>query len=195
MAINSQQEGNSTNHLSLSEQDEQIDPVNQSIESIANLHLHMERKVDSHQRAIEKVTAFLGRPLFLYIILFFVMLWISANILLVSIGWKSFDPAPFNWLLEAISLGSLLMTTVVLITQRRQDKAAEQRRQLDLQVNLIVEQKVTKLIELVEELRQDLPSVKDRHDPEAEALKKAVDPHETLATFNQVLEEAAEEDG
>ena len=67
------------------------------------------------------------------------------------------------------------MTTIVLITQQRQNRATELRRQLDLQVNLLVEQKVTKLIGLVgRKLRRDLPHVQDRHDPEVEALLEPV---------------------
>jgi uncharacterized membrane protein len=86
------------------------------------------------------------------------------------------------------------MTTVVLITQRRQNKATELRRHLDLQINVLVEQKVTKLIELVEELRRDLPQVENRHDPEVEALKQNVNPHEVVSSLNQLIKEAAQEE-
>lgn len=169
---------------------ERVDVITQNVETIANLHIHAERKVGVHQRAIEKVTAFLGRPRFLYIILLFVLVWITVNGLVVLIGLHSFDVPPYNWLQGIISLSALLMTTLVLITQNRQNNVTEQRRQLDLQVNLVVEQKVTKLISLVEELRQDMPQVKERHDPEAESMQKAVDPHEVLSSLNQMLEDA-----
>lgn len=171
----------------------QIDPIGQSIEATANLHIHMERKVDPHQRSIESVTAFLGRPRFLYIILLFVALWILLNIALKLASIHPIDPPPFSWLQGLIGLSALLMTIVVLITQRRQNRATELRRQLDLQVGLLVEQKVTKLIELVEELRRDMPQVENRHDPEVEALKESVNPHEVISTLNQVIKEANEE--
>jgi uncharacterized membrane protein len=45
-----------------------------------------------------------------------------------------------------------------------------------LQVNLLTEQKLAKVISLVEELRTDLPNVKNRHDEEAETMKQATDP-------------------
>jgi uncharacterized membrane protein len=107
--------------------------------------------------------------------------------------WTIVDPPPFSWLQGIIGLSALLMTTIVLITQNRQSKATEQRRQLDLQVNLLVEQKVTKLIALVEELRHDLPQIENRHDPEAEAMQQTVDPHQVLKTLNQMLTDAAPE--
>jgi len=166
------------------------DPMNQSIETLANLHIHMEGKVGRHQRAIEALTAFLGRPRSLYVIILFVILWIGANFLLPHAGRATFDFPPFYWLQGIVGLSALLMTTVVLITQNRQNKAQEQRRHLDLQVNLLVEQKVTKVIALLEELRHDLPQVQDRHDSEAEAMKQTVDPHEVLATFQQLVSDA-----
>ena len=167
------------------------DPTNQSIETLAKLHIRMERKVGRHQRAVETMTAFLGRPRFLYFILLFVILWMAVNIALWHEHWAIVDPPPFSWLQGIIGLSALLMTTIVLITQNRQNKATEQRRQLDLQVNLLVEQKVTKLIALFEELRRDLPQVENRHDPEAEAMQQTVDPHEVLRTLNQMLAEEA----
>ena len=170
-----------------------VDPMHQSIETLANLHIHMERKVGRHQRAIERVTAFLGRPRFLYFILLIVVLWIVINFFLHYSGLATIDPPPFYWLQGFVGLSALLMTTIVLITQNRQNTFAEQRRQLDLQVSLLVEQKVTKVIVLLEELRHDLPQVKDRHDPESEAMKQTVDPHEVLATFNQRVSEATTE--
>ncbi|TMC19342.1 MAG: DUF1003 domain-containing protein [Chloroflexi bacterium] len=173
---------------------EQADPIGRSIEEIANLHVHMESKVDRHQRSIETITAFLGRPSFLYIILLFVACWILLNISLMLSGIRPVDPPPFTWLELIISISALLMTTVVLITQWRQNRATELRRHLDLQVNVLVEQKVTKLIELVEELRRDLPQIEDRHDPEVEALKQQVNPHEVVSSFNQLIKEAAREE-
>ena len=56
---------------------------------------------------------------------------------------------------------------------------------LELQVNLLTEQKTTKIIRLLEELRHDLPMVKDRHDPEAAALQKPMDADGVLAALEQ----------
>jgi uncharacterized membrane protein len=56
-----------------------------------------------------------------------------------------------------------------------------------LQLHLLSEQKIAKLITLVEELRSDLPNVGDRHDPGAEAMKQAVDPHAVLDALEETL--------
>ena len=80
---------------------------------------------------------------------------------------------------------ALLITTVVLSKQNRLAKLAEQRAHLDLKVTLLTEQKAAKLIDLLEELRRDLPNVRNRHDSEAATLQKSMDPDEVLATLNE----------
>lgn len=57
---------------------------------------------------------------------------------------------------------------------------------LDLQVNLLSEQKTTKLILLIEALRRNLPMVRDRCDCEAERLQQWTDPHRVLAEISDV---------
>jgi uncharacterized membrane protein len=54
-----------------------------------------------------------------------------------------------------------------------------------LQLNLITEQKIAKLISLVEELRTDLPNVKNRADLEAEIMQHSVDPQAILEVLQQ----------
>ncbi len=142
---------------------------------------------------MEAVAAFLGRPLFLYLTQAVVLLWVIVNLLLRVHGARVYDAPPFPWLQGLIGLGALLLTIVVLITQNRQGKLAERRAQLDLQVSLSSEQKIAKLIALVEELRRDLPSVKNRIDPEAEAMSEAADPHAVLEALEERLEEKLEE--
>jgi uncharacterized membrane protein len=138
---------------------------------------------------VEAVTAFFGRPAFLYGILLAAALWILPNTLPRRFGFRQFDPPPFYWLQGAVGFSALLMTTGVLIKQTRQEKLAEQRAQLSLQLNLLSEQKIAKLIDLVEELRRDLPNVKDRYDSEAEVLKQPADPHTLVNTLEKRLEE------
>jgi uncharacterized membrane protein len=124
---------------------------------------------------IEKVTESIGQPWALNAIVGVVMLWVVVNTLGSKAGLPVLDPPPFSWLQGVMSLSALLVTTMVLTTQNRQAKRAFQRGNLELQVNLVSEQKIAKLISLLEELRRDLPSVRDRVDPVADAMAEAVD--------------------
>ncbi|MHB8743830.1 MAG: DUF1003 domain-containing protein [Sulfuricaulis sp.] len=162
-----------------------IDPIGENIESILAFYTREEKKISGSQRIVETFSGFVGRPLFLGSILLFVVFWILYNILARRFGLVEFDPAPFFWLQGAVSLGALLTTTVLLIKQNRLAKFEERRAHLDLQVTLLTEQKTTKLIQLIEELRHDLPMVKNRHDPEAEVLKQHTDPRQVLAAMDE----------
>lgn len=173
---------------------EQVDIVDQNIESIAELQMHAESNVSQHQRTIERITALLGRPTFFYFALVFVALWIIANLMNIHLGGHTFDPPPFYWLQGLVGLSALLVSTAVLITQNRQQKLADQRRHLDLQVNLLVEHKVTKLLALMDDLRHDLPDAKQKTDPQIEALKKPVDPQEVVHSLHSTWRQATKEE-
>jgi uncharacterized membrane protein len=141
---------------------------------------------------LETATTFFGRPAFLYISLLVVALWILPNVL-PHLGVPQFDPPPFDLLQLSLGIISLPMTIAVLIKQDRQEKLAEQRAQLSLQLDLLSEQKIAKLIALIEELRRDLPDVENRYDPEAEVMMEAADPQMVMDTLEKSLaEELAE---
>ena len=150
----------------------------QDVESVASIRARAEQRLDRHQRMMEVLTAALGRPRTVYVTLSFVVGWVAFNLVMPKLfGWQRIDPPPFFWLQGMVALSALLMTTLVLITANRQTRDAEERSHLDLQVNLLAEHKVAKLIALVEELRRDLPMVRDRIDREADAMQEAVDPN------------------
>ncbi|HEY5282404.1 MAG TPA: DUF1003 domain-containing protein [Polyangia bacterium] len=159
----------------------------QEVESVASIRARAEQRLDKHQRRMEVLTAALGRPRTVYATLSMVVGWVVFNGGAAKLlGWQSIDPPPFFWLQGMVALCALLMTTLVLITANRQTRNAEERSHLDLQVNVLSEHKVAKLIALVEELRRDLPMVRNRVDQEADAMQEAVDPHAMLEALERV---------
>ena len=162
-----------------------LDPIGHNIEAIVAFYAREENKISRSQRRLEHISGFVGRPLYLGSILLFVSCWMLANVVARQVVLVEFDPGPFIYLQGIVSLGALLTATVVLIKQGRLARIEEQRAHLDLQVNLLTEQKTTKIIDLLEELRRDLPMVKNRHDPEAAALQHPTDPHLVLAALDE----------
>jgi uncharacterized membrane protein len=161
------------------------DQISQNIEAVLGFYTREEQKISHSQRLLERISEFIGRPVFLGIILLFVALWIFTNEVMPAIGVVAFDPAPFVWLQGMVGLSALLTTTVVLSKQNRLAKLEEQRAHLDLKVNLLTEQKAAKLIDLLEELRRDLPNVKNRHDSEAVSLQQSMNPELVLAALDE----------
>jgi uncharacterized membrane protein len=162
------------------------DHINENIEGVVALQRREWQATTPSQRRLERVSRILGRPAYLLGILLFSALWIVFNSLSARFGVAPFDPPPFQWLELLVSCVALLTTTVVLIAQNRQTKFEQQRAHLDLQVNLLTEQKVAKVIHLLEELRRDLPMVKDRHDPQATAMQERADTAQLASALDEV---------
>jgi uncharacterized membrane protein len=160
--------------------------IEQNIENMVALQRREWERTQIWQRHVERASRIVGRPVYLVGILVFVVLWIAYNLTASSLGWKAFDPPPFSILQGILTLTALLTTTTVLIAQNRQTRLEQQHAHLDLQVNLLTEQKVSKLILLIEELRHDLPMVKERHDPQAAAMQKAADTARVLDAIKEV---------
>jgi uncharacterized membrane protein len=154
-----------------------------NVDAIARLYEQEEQR-RAHS-GLERAARFVGAPRFLYSALIVVLAWVGVN---AAAGARAVDPPPFFWLQGVIALSAWLTTTVVLISQNRQGKLAEQRAHIDLQINLLAEKKIAKLIALVEELRRDLPSVGDRKDPEAQAMARPADPHAVARALDGKLD-------
>jgi uncharacterized membrane protein len=150
------------------------DRIDQNIESMAALQRREREKTSASQQLVERLSRFIGRPAFLLCVLVFVIGWVGANVG-TPFGMTSFDPPPFEMLDGLLTFSALVTAIIVLIAQNRQTKREQQHRHLDLQVSLLTEQKVTKVIQLVEDLRRDMPMVKDRDDPQATELQQTTD--------------------
>lgn len=161
------------------------DQISQNIEAVLDFYAREDQKISHSQRIMERISHFIGQPVFLGITLLFVALWILVNVVLRQSGMVELDPAPFFWLQGIVGLGALLTAIVVLSKQNRLARLEEQRAHLDLKVNLLTEQKTAKLIDLLEELRRDLPNVRDRHDAEAVTLQKSMNPELVLAALDE----------
>nr|WP_284507898.1 DUF1003 domain-containing protein [Caballeronia sp. GACF4] len=120
------------------------------------------------QRVIERVSVFFGEPRFLLTFLCASVAWIVGDVFLHHLGYRYFDEPPFSLLQGIGTFIGVLITTAVLIRQNRFARVEEDRAHLELQINLLAEQKTTKIIMLLKELRRDLPHVRDRQDQHAE---------------------------
>jgi uncharacterized membrane protein len=169
--------------------------ISQNIDRILAFHKREEIKLSDSQRRLEHIARWLGRPLYLLYAVTVAIVWLLYNMLALRLRLPRFDPPPFFWLQGLVSLAAFFTTIVVLITQNRQARFEAHRLNLDLQLNLLTEQKTTKLIHLIEELRRDLPMVHDRQDAVADAMQTPTDATQVLeALEGQTSEEEAKRD-
>jgi len=166
-------------------EDSLAEHIEGNIESIVAIQRREWEERPLSQRRVEQMSRVIGRPMYLVGLLVFTVLWVAVNVCAAALGRRALDPFPFELLDGILSLAALVSTTVILIAQNRQTRLERQHTHLALQVNLLTEQKVTKLIHLLEELRRDLPMVKDRHDPQSEALKETPDARKVLRAIEE----------
>lgn len=57
-----------------------------------------------------------------------------------------FDPFPYGILILVLAVEAIVLTTFVLISQRHETRAAERRSHLNLQISLLAESEMTKVI-------------------------------------------------
>jgi uncharacterized membrane protein len=99
--------------------------------------------------------------------------WIYWN--LPFSGLKKFDPYPYGMLTTIVSLEAIFLSIFVLMTQSRESKIGELREELTLQVNLRMEEEITKTLHLVAGLYARL-SLTLADDPELRAMLEPLDP-------------------
>ena len=160
--------------------DEMPQHISQNIDSIVAFHRREAFQLSESQRRLQHIARWLGNPAYLIYASSIAVAWLLYNALAPLMHLPRFDPPPFMWLQGLVSVAAFFTTTVVLISQNRQARFDAQRLNLDLQLNLVTEQKTTKLIHLIEELRRDLPMVQDRDDPVAAAMQQPTDATKVL---------------
>jgi uncharacterized membrane protein len=151
--------------------------IDDAIQSTAELERKALEGASLQQRAIERFTLAVGRPRTVWIILAVVAAWIAFNVTLAVTGHRQIDPAPYYWLDGVLALAALLMTILILTTENRMSEIDEQRSRLHFQISILAERKAAKIIQLLEELRYDMPQVHNREDREAEELTLPTDMH------------------
>ncbi len=150
---------------------------------------HEKGKISGMQLVIERVSAFFGSPTYLFSAVSFIGLWVLVNTWGAFAGWKHVDAPPFFWLQGIVSSNALILTVAVLIRQNRMAQLADYRAHLDLQINLLTEQKATKTLQLVDELRRQLPALRGESDAEVQELSKPADARAILKEIRRLDDE------
>ena len=164
--------------------------IEETIQAIARLQAEHRKNATPFQRSVERITAVVARSAFLGVLTVAILLWVGSNILAGWLRIPVLDAPPFNWLQGVSGVLALYMTVIILATQRRENELSDLREQLNLELVIINEQKTAKVIQLLEELRLDLPQVGNRYDPEATAMARPAQPEVMLEAMKETQEMA-----
>jgi uncharacterized membrane protein len=163
--------------------------IAETVDAVAQIHADHHLKRTPVEKFMDDWTARLARPAVLAAVVCGVVLWIAANLLAPLAGYAIMDAPPFPWLFEALTFLGVVMGILILSTQRRADQLAELREQMTLELASVTERKVAKVIELIEELRRDSPTLKNRTDHEARQMSVRTSPGEVLIAIKDSHEE------
>jgi len=150
--------------------------VERNVQSLIARRQQSEQKRSREQKIADRITQFTGSMRFVYLHVVLYGSWILINLPLVPL--PKFDPT-FVVLAMAASVEAIFLTTFVLMTQNRMSEQQEKRAELDLQVSLLAEHEVTRLIRMVREIAEKL-QIEASKDPELPELQQDVEPEQVL---------------
>ena len=140
-------------------------PVEVNINTVKQLEEEFLRDRTFSDRLSDAIAAFVGSIPFVVIHLLWFGIWVIVNLKVIH-GIPAFDAYPYPLLCMLVSLEGVLLSTFVLIKQNRMSLRADQRSHLDLQVNLLAEKEITKLMQMQRLVCQKLGITDADEDPE-----------------------------
>ncbi len=120
----------------------------------------------------DDLTAICGSTAFLFfhIVLFFGWILINSNILPGTIA---YDPFPYGLLTMVVSLEAIFLSIFILVSQNRSAYVNSVREEVHLRVNLIAEEEITKVLEVLADMREKM-GIKEK-DEELEEMLRRID--------------------
>lgn len=122
--------------------------LRQNRQIIRSLKAIQDEKRSVAEKIADFVTNLFGSIGFLTLNIVWFAVWMVINLEIIP-GVKAFDPFPFGLLTMIVSLEAIVLAIFVLISQNRSSKIADLREEIDLQVDMLTERELTKLMSIV----------------------------------------------
>ena len=132
----------------------------------------------------DRMIGFASSTPFLVIHAIVFIAWIYWN--LPFSGLPKFDAYPFGMLTTIVSLEAIFLSIFVLMTQSRESRIGELREELTLQVNLRMEEEITKTLHLVAGLYSRL-GLALADDPELRVMLEPLDPRKIESDLTEQI--------
>jgi uncharacterized membrane protein len=153
--------------------------VERNIRTILSLRLKASHERGLEGRLADAITAFSGRMAFVYLHVAWFGAWILVNT--GRFGVRPFDPFPYGLLTMIVSLEAIFLSTFVLISQNRMSEESERRADLALQIGLLTEHEVTRILRMLDAVRGKLGAEKAAEAGEIADLETDTRPEDVLA--------------
>lgn len=163
--------------------------VERNIRTILALRSRAAAERGLEGKVADAVTSFSGRMAFVYVHVAWFGFWILANT--GRLGLPAFDPFPYGLLTMIVSLEAIFLSTLVLISQNRNSEESERRADLALQIGLLTEFEVTRLLRMLAAV-QDKLGVADERAAELADLTMETRPEDVLAEIAKLQRRAVD---
>jgi len=150
----------------------QPEHIADTIEEIAQFEGREQLDMGVSEQLANKVTNFSGSMFYVWLHVAWFTIWLLINV--ASLIFQPFDPFPFGLLTMIVSLEAIFLSTFVLISQNRQASHADRRSKVDLQINVITEREVTKIMDMVSQIRDHL-GIAPADDRELDEMQEEAD--------------------
>jgi uncharacterized membrane protein len=109
------------------------------------------------------LTSYFGTMSFFIINIVVYGFWMYANSGKIP-GFPIIDPYPYSFMNSFVSIEAIFLTIIVLMSQNREGQRDILRNELGLQVELISEREITKILNLLKQILRDQKNLKDDKD-------------------------------
>lgn len=161
--------------------------IERNIRTIIKLRMKADDERSVQDRLADGVTAFSGHIGFVYVHIVWFSVWILLNT--GRLGVHPFDPFPYGLLTMVVSLEAIFLATFVLISQNRLSDEAERRADLALQIGLVTEHELTRVLQILDAIQDKLGIDSDPENDLAD-LEMETKPEDVLAEIARIHKRA-----
>jgi uncharacterized membrane protein len=155
--------------------------VERNVNALLNRKKEENKNRTIKEKIIDGITAFAGSMPSVYIHFILFGSWIIWNM-----GWLGLKPFDHEFIILATfaAVEAIFLSTFVLIGQKRMNIQTDKWAELDLQISLLTEHELTRVMTLVKAIAKKM-DISEADDKEIEELSKDIHPEKVLDTMEK----------
>jgi uncharacterized membrane protein len=152
--------------------------IHRNIGALIQVRQREERRKSVSERIADAVTRFAGSMWCVYVHALLFGGWIICNLGWIA-GIRPWDPFPFVMLAMIASVEAIFLSTFILISQNHMARIADRRAELSLQISLLSEHELTRVVQMLDVIAQRL-DVPRPPEAEMEDIKQDIQPEKVV---------------
>jgi uncharacterized membrane protein len=164
-----------------------LDRLSDRRQSLGAFRARANERRSRSERFADRLTDIVGSPPFLIFHMFLFVVWFAVNLRLVPFI-SPFDPT-YTLLTMVLTLEQSLLTIFIIMSQNRSSEIADLRNEVDLQINMVAEEEISKALTLLRLIGEKLDIAEIINDHELRIMEQSLDPAELEKQTRQELDD------